>query len=290
MKNDLVKTFGQIFDNDITVFRDQLLEIPNHLDNREDAERWVKQLRFLDISGVPDLQKEHIEREQHPRQAALSSQRTIVERPHFRIPVTRRKHDDGEVRYVAVSWRWMSPRDLKSSGSAMRPTFNYLVQRPGAEPHKSDFPDQHMERAIRFAQSTDITNLWIDNECIYQRKDDKRSYRNDKERGVQTMDVVYGESSASVGLLTTSLIHQHEIETLSNLLRRSIFVDPKGTYSPRLRPEVDVQKTQLLILKVLSDTRWSRGWIFLEDHLASAVMTLLIPHDESLHKVLPCSA
>jgi hypothetical protein len=147
--------------------------------------------------------------------------------------------------------------------------------------HKSDFPDQHMERVIRFAQSIDIMKLWIDTECIYQRKEDGPE---DKDQGVQIMDVVYGDSAASVGLLTTPLTHQHELDTLSSLLYRSVFIDAKDEDRPRLRPSADVQTIQMLILKILSDSRWSRGWIFQEDHLASTVMTILVPHHEELDK------
>jgi hypothetical protein len=272
MRNDLNETFGQIFNNDITSFREQLLAIQDHVSDRKAAERWVEQLRFLDIADVPDLQG--------VKTKCVGFRHIVDNRQPFYIPITQRSHDDGD-EYVAVSWRWYRAQDLPSCGSAMQPTFDYFVQRPGLSPHKSDFPDQHMERVIRFAQSIGVTKLWIDTECIYQRKEDGPE---DKDQGVQIMDVVYGDSEASAGLLTTPLTHQYEIDTLSSLLCRSIFVETKNEQSPKLRPGVNVKTIQKVILKVLSDIRWSRGWIFQEDHLASAAMTLLIPHHEELDK------
>jgi hypothetical protein len=127
MKNDLNKTFGQIFNNDITTFRDQILAIQNHVNDREAAERWVEQLRFLDIVDVPDLQSLQAKRG--------GLQYTVEDRPPFVIPITQRSHDDGG-QYVAVSWRWQRPQDLPSCGSAMQPTFDYFVQRPGVNAQK----------------------------------------------------------------------------------------------------------------------------------------------------------
>ncbi|KAF1935835.1 hypothetical protein EJ02DRAFT_448412 [Clathrospora elynae] len=129
-----------------------------------------------------------------------------------------------------------------------------------------------MDRVIRFAQSINVTKLWIDKECIYQRKGDERCWPVDKERGVQIMDVVYGDSTAS------------EVDTLSSLLHGSLFVNPKDKESPEMRPGVNIIEVQMLILRILSDPRFSRGWIFQEDHLASTVMTLLIPCNEKLVK------
>ncbi|EOA91458.1 uncharacterized protein SETTUDRAFT_152556 [Exserohilum turcica Et28A] len=138
-----------------------------------------------------------------------------------------------------------------------------------------------MDRVVRFAQSVNITRLWVDRECIYQRPEDELE---DKELGVQIMDVVYGDSAYSVGLLTVELLDQHEIDLLSDLLARSLFTDPRDTDTPQLQPGVDVTAVQILILRILSDSRWSRGWIFQEDHLASERMVLLVPCNEQLNK------
>lgn len=141
-----------------------------------------------------------------------------------------------------------------------------------------------------FAQERKITKLWIDKECIYQRKEDMALYPKDKDLGVQIMDVVYGYSTASVGLLTTPLVTQDEIDILDSLVTKTIFsmADEADTDDPQFSLDfsgeaVDVREVQMLILKILSDERWSRGWIFQEDHLASSDMTLLIPYDYSLH-------
>ncbi|KAI4617750.1 hypothetical protein J4E83_006082 [Alternaria metachromatica] len=278
MKNDLHQTFGDIFNGDPSAFCKQLLEVQHFESDRSEAEEWVANLRFLDISGVPDLQAE--KQKQDRRYASAKTRDHFHERkiPSCEVPITKREEDDEDA-YIAVSWRWAV---LKHEPET--PVFDYRIRRPGAKPHKSDFPDGYMDRVIQFAQSVNVSKVWIDKECIYQRAGDERKWPKDKELGVQIMDVVYGDSKVSVGLLTVKLTRQHEVDLLSELLQGRIFVDPRNRENPKLRPEVNVLAVQRLIQRILSDPRWDRGWIFQEDHLASNRMTLLIPCGASIRK------
>lgn len=283
MKNDLHKTFGQIFDDDIEAFRSQLIRVQAHQANRKEAEEWVERLRFLDISKVPRLNNEY--RPQVSRSVEFDSDEQALE-PWY-IPITEQSCDNGRIPYIAVSWRWGAQRAWDKD---WKPLYDYRIQRPNAAAHKSEFPDEYLERVIMFAQEKKITKLWIDKECIYQRKDDKTLYPNDRDLGVQIMDVVYGFCTASVGLLTTPLVTQEEVHILDSLVTKTMFsmADETDTDDPQFSVQFSVQKVdtkavQMLILKILSDQRWSRGWIFQEDHLASSDMTLLIPYEYSLH-------
>lgn len=258
MENDLTRTFGEIFANDIGKFRQQLCDIQKHQADRKKSEKWVERLRFLDISRMGQSKKRII------------------------VPITSRGKDDGSSDYVAVSWRWIDHKQVATNGCTVET--DYWIKRPDEKPHKSDFPDWYMERVILFAQSRDITKIWVGIECIYQKEGEKAKYENDKELGVQIMDIVYGESAASVGLLTTIFTRQKEIDFLAALLRRSIFVKAEEKEEPELKPAVSRGELLKVIEKVLSDPRWSRGWIFQEDHLASAKMTLLLPHCKHLKK------
>lgn len=284
MKYDLDRTFGQIFKNDVSALRSQLIDIQHHQDDRRAAERWrEKGLRFIDISGVPKLKQ----RDSSRRVLYKNKTRCMYSgaKPLQVLPLSQQSDDDGTVGYVAVSWRWTEgDNQLPPWGCDVRESFDYQIQRPGEEPYKSEFPNHYLERVILFAQSQKIDKIWIDKECIYQRQGDKISYPNDFDLGMQIMDAVYGESSCAVGLLTTSLMHQHEVNTLDELLSQSIFVKPIDTEAPRYKPglHAKLMEVQLLILRILSDDRWSRGWIFQEDHLASERMTLLIPYSEGI--------
>jgi hypothetical protein len=275
MKNDLHKTFGEIFNGDIAAFRKQLLEIQHIQADRKKAEDWVSHLRFLDISGVPNLLDAEVSRFVSYEPPADPCQDAEIA-PH-EIPVTKREDDDGEVEYIAVSWRWIG-RYPQTLHNTVRPSvFHYRIKRPGAQAHDSSFPDDFMDRVVRFAQSINVFKIWVDVECIYQRPEDERTFPEDKEHGVQIMDVVYGDSTCSLGLLTVELVSEEKIDLLSHLLSGRLFVDSKDKSYTVLRHQVDVKEVQMLILHILSDPRWSRGWIFQEDHLASDRMILLIP-------------
>lgn len=283
MKYDLDLTFGEIFNDDPEAFLDQLIDIQKHQARRERSEQWVERLRFIDISNVPDLASYKDARGRTYTRGCDWIH--IGYKEPLALPLTERKDDDGVVPYVAVSWRWTNGKRLPQWGCDTRESFNYQIQRPGEEPYKSKFPDHYLERVILFAQSEGIDKLWIDRECIFQRPGDDP---DDKNLGVQIMDVIYGESEFSVGLLTTSLIYQHEIDMLAELLSRAIFQKPDDTDDPKYKRdpnmEMKILQIQTLILRLLSDSRWSRGWIFQEDHLASDRMTLLIPHTTNLEK------
>ncbi|ENI03963.1 hypothetical protein COCC4DRAFT_82142 [Bipolaris maydis ATCC 48331] len=283
MKNDLHKTFGEIFNNDIDAFRNQLLEIQEYQCDRRESEKWAENLRFLDISKVPDLQTERLKQERLYSQSEEKD--PLFERipPSYDVPITKREDDNGD-RYIAVSYKWPQARPKSVSSTMNPPVFRYQIKRPGKTSHKSGFPDHYMDRVVRYAQSVKITRLWVDIECIYQRPEDKRTSPKDQELGVQVMDMVYGDSTHSVGILTVEIQDQREIDMLSNLLSKSLFVDAEDEENLKLRPEVDVTAVQMLILHILSDPRWSRGWIFQEDHLASQKMVLLIPYNLRLDK------
>jgi hypothetical protein len=292
---DLELTFGEIFKNDFGAFFKQLLDIQKFRQNREDSEKWVANLRFLDVSGVPPLQSLnvsdvppfHQSEEERPTKRRRTDSGPGINptssggsKPLTNIPVIQKEL--GKDQYVAVSWRW--PEGKKAPlpyGYTEKTSFAYQIQRHGQEPHKSEFPDHYLERVIRYAQSVKVPNIWIDMESIFQREsDDPR----DRELGVQIMDVVYGFSSHPVALLTTTLICQDEIDTLCDLISRRMFLEPTDTTSPQLEPSVKQLEVQMLILRILSDPRWSRGWIFQEDHISSYKMYLLIPYREHLKK------
>ncbi|KAI4921317.1 hypothetical protein J4E85_008662 [Alternaria conjuncta] len=284
MKNDIHKTFGEIFDGDITAFRKQLLEIQHIQADRKKAEDWVSKLRFLDISKVPNLLDE--EAQQYVSYEPPDDPWVDPEIPSHEIPVTEREDDDSEVEYIAVSWKWEERHHNHLDDAIKPPVFDYQIKRPGAPAHKSSFPGRYMDRVIRFAQSKSISSskLWIDKECIYQRREDEHIFPEDKEHGVQIMDVVYGDSTLSVGLLTVELAHEHEVDLLSELLQGEIFAKRNYQSLPKLLPGVDERAVQMIILRILSDPRWSRGWIFQEDHLASHRMILLIPCRRGIRK------
>lgn len=278
MKHDLDLTFGEIFNNDPKAFLDQLIDIQKHKANRRKAEKWVDRLRLIDISQVPKL--EDVSSGKTVLYEGDSQWTTGRPKDQLVLPLVERPDDDDDEPYIAVSWRWTKGKQPPQWGCNIRESFDYMIQRPGREAHKSQFPDHYFDRVIMYAQSQSIDRLWIDKECIHQEDDEDRSL------GVQIMDAVYEGSDLSIGLLTTPLMHQHEIDLLADLLSGMIFEVDNDTETPKYwasTTEAEILKVQTLILRILSDARWSRGWIFQEDHLSSDRMRLMIPHSDGLN-------
>jgi len=287
MKNDLHKTFGEIFNDDIAALRNQFIEIQQYKTIRDESLAWARKLRFLDISNVPDLTQLSEERDVWSHKYNEQGRRieTRAERPKLTIPIVEEDEDDDEPpKYLAVSWKWIGRGETIPYGCDYTQAFRYYIERPDSTTaHVSSFPDRYLDRVIRVAQSHGITKIWVDTECIYQREEDKATHPRDKELGVQVMDLVYEDATLAVGLLTTGLMHQEEVDILASLLSGAVFVGGE-TKSVTLQPDVNLIKVQMIIMRILSDPRWSRAWIFQEDHLASYHMKLLIPHSEHIDR------
>jgi hypothetical protein len=264
MKDDLHRTFGEIFNHDITAFQNQLVEVQHYRSDREEPLQWFRRLRFLDISGVPDLVQLGKERNvwsmRYDKDGGAVD--TANKRPVLIIPIVEEEADAdlGSQAYLAVSWKWTGHNEQPAFGCDQRESYEYHIQRPEEPSRMSSFPDGYMDRVIQVAQIHSLTRIWIDRECIYQREGDDKKYPRDQELGVQVMDLVYKSARKSVGLLTTSLMHQDEVDLLAYLLSGNMFNSDKTEY-PRLKASVNIAKVQMLILRILSDPRWSRAWV-----------------------------
>ena len=140
------------------------------------------------------------------------------------------------------------------------PLTNITFRDPG---NRSTVPDLYLDRAIAFAQAHETGLIWIDKECIYQEE-------RDREVGIQAMDLVYGESKLSLGLLLATVETQWQFNCLSKLLSKDVFVkNPKvDKFKPKIK-ESDIHGIVEVLQIILSDERWKRSWIFQEDHCAS---------------------
>ena len=135
-------------------------------------------------------------------------------------------------------------------------------------------------RAIRYARAHDAELIWVDQECIDQ--DDSQ----DKETGIQSMDIVYSRSAFPLALLSVQIQTTEEL----NLLEELFHGDPfrfDSHQSPHFRQGVSISKINKLhglIARITSDRWWGRAWTFQEDYKASGRMCLLLPHGVSVSK------
>ena len=273
MDDDTGRTLSEIHDTSFSRLEKQLLEIQKYTLSRSKAEAWAERLRFLDISGVSSEDEEP--RRKRRRVAGPDETRRLGNHHAKVIPLTRRLSTNGRSPYVAISWRWNGDELPGQDG----PTSRYLIRGAKEQPHVSEVPDVYFDRAIRFARAKDIKFLWIDKECIYQKDEE------DQSTGIQAMDLVYRDSELSLGLLNKIVHSQEQLDGLNDLLSHKVF--EAYAEKPRLRDWVSRKRVSRIfdVLRfIISDERWSRTWIFQEDHCASHNMELMIPYALSLRK------
>jgi hypothetical protein len=258
-KSDTRVTLSQIHGGNPSKLVNQLLDLQKLTASREKARKWVSQLRFLSLTGMRE------DNEPARKRCRVTGDSETPRVPVRRVPLTRRHEDNGREPYIAVSWRWEHPLNQSTAD------YEYHIQRPGKYPHRSTVPGLCLDRAIAFAQAHRINLIWIDKECIYQEEEQDRNV------GIQAMDLVYGESKLSLGLLLATVETQWQFDCLSKLLSEDIFV--KNSEVDKFKPEImesDIHGIVEVLQIILFDERWKRSWIFQEDHCASRRMMLLV--------------
>ncbi len=148
-------------------------------------------------------------------------------------------------------------------------------------PAKSRVRDVVLDRALAYARYVRCENIWVDKECIDQ--DDEAA----KDRLVQSMDLVYGQSRRTVALLSRRVETAEDLALLAGLLHGS-FVRSGGSargYELVLAPDRAAAAAAVLRLLdfLTSDPWWTRAWTFQEDYKSSSHMTLLVGHAAALH-------
>ncbi|KAK4163933.1 hypothetical protein QBC43DRAFT_335053 [Cladorrhinum sp. PSN259] len=256
MQNDTHLRLGQLYDTCLALLDDIAAVEKLCTTNREVSDRWARNLRFL---CVP-LEEE----------VAADDQ----------IPVVLRLSEPGEFpqadNYVAVSYCW--------NGTAQpphpeRPGIIVILTRDG---QRSPFaPHSVLWRALKFAQTHGIQLIWIDQECIIQHDTE------DQFLGINSMDLVYANSRYPLGILTCPVETQAALSLLAEICH--------GQHTPRGRAEIfqhvlsvirnhGVNYTISVLGSLMTDSWFTRTWIFQEWGISKDRMIQLIPHHPHLQK------
>ncbi|EXJ73940.1 uncharacterized protein A1O5_02234 [Cladophialophora psammophila CBS 110553] len=202
-----------------------------------------------------------------PTQQALKS----PDRTLFKVTLPE---DDGK--FAAVSYAWKpSPYESDTAGG-----YRIMPEHSG-RPKISEVRDVILDRVIRYTVSGNIPAFWIDQECINQ-KDEKA-----KIAAMQSMDMIYRRSQYPVGVLSTPVRYQREINCLLELLNGELVIQQWSLHGPKLAAEVNVEQARDMLdvlFRIMCDPWWDRRWIFQEEYCAMDRMRLLIPHTLGLRK------
>jgi hypothetical protein len=181
-----------------------------------------------------------------------------------------------EQHYVALSYTWdTSDQENPRKGK-------YKVEnRDESQIFPSPVRDCIFDRVFSFMRARGLGLLWIDRHCVKQKVCNNNgicAHRRckEKQRAVESMDLVYHLSKHPVALLGKPIEWEDEMDILFKILDGQLL----KRFSETSHQEI-LQALRLLS-RITKDRWWTRAWTFQENYRAGVHMTLLIPHPQFL--------
>jgi len=244
--------------------RTAMVEIAQHkIEGREAAEHWSNHLRFLAADTTSRPIETHVvdSDESDSEDCACVLYPSISLRKDERQLMVTDPTDLAEcTHYLAVSYCCSSSAEAEYRG------LPYTVRRKGIVGPPA-CPSDLLRRVINFARECGLDYFWIDQECIEQDDPD------DKDVGIQAMDLVYQMAEQSVAVLEVKINQQRHLNALGLLQ----VCDGVEDLTP-----TDLQDLIEALEIVLSDRWFERTWCLQESTSAARKMALLIRRDPSL--------
>lgn len=285
---DIDKSFGEIHPDEAT-FKQQLEALSKLTRQSHELRKWAKNLRFITshpdsrISGqdqgpdkplhtAPQTVFHGKDDEGNPRSEIIGGSaqpcgfnawsRYPIDSQDRKLLVTGREAAPSCTHYVAVSYCGPQPDDSQPSPL---PAYQLFA---GTDQKSNDCRNEVLERSTKFAGSLELSAVWIDQQCINQED------REDKESGIQSMDLVYEIAQVSVGLLSLTIEEQLFLDFLD--------VDRFNSFQFESREQL----TDLLrFVRWLDNERWfTRAWCMQESWSAGPKMLLMFKHASGLDK------
>lgn len=191
----------------------------------------------------------------------------------------RERRFDALVRsdYVAVSWTWEVSKDFEDHTAG-----GHLVEDADGQLQQSQVRDRIFDRIRRYvdAQEDGLKYVWLDRHCICQEPGEE------KNRGMQAMDLVYGHSDHPIALLARPIASREELDLLADIVRGNLVCkrssDDFTLMTPTALSPGKLSGALELLDAITSDLWWNRAWTFQENYRSEAKMKLLIPHPREL--------
>ncbi|RKL10765.1 hypothetical protein BFJ70_g16488 [Fusarium oxysporum] len=175
--------------------------------------------------------------------------------------------------YVALSYTWdNSDHENPENGK-------YKVQTRDRHPRFLSSPVRNcvFDRVFLFMRAKGLHRLWIDRHCVKQRTCNTKGICphnrcKEKQRAIETMDLVYSLSKHPVALLGRPIEWEHELDLLYRILTGKLVKELKKTKHD------EVLQALSLLSRITKGRWWTRAWTFQEDYRGRPDMTLLIRH------------
>lgn len=133
---------------------------------------------------------------------------------------------------------------------------------------------------VKYDEESEGLPFWIDKLGI-----DQLEGSDEMEIAIQSMDLIYKQSTLSLGLLFVRIDSKEQIERLHDLMSGICVTESQNDqgkieYSLAISLEKAREVLDVLDL-VIKDTWWERAWIFQEEYLSGLRMRLLIRSSQS---------
>lgn len=263
MRLDTSIPLGQCYSSNEEI-RAAMVEIAQHkVDGREAAIHWSDHLRFL----AADTTSRPFEPQVVNSDESDTEDCTCVSYPSISLNKNERQlmvTDPADLaectHYLAVSYCCSSSAEAEYRGPP------YFVRRKGIVGVPA-CPSDLLRRVINFARECGLDYLWVDQECIEQDDPD------DKDVGIQAMDLVYQMAEQSVAVLEVQINEQRHLDALGLLQ----VCDGEEDLAP-----AELQDMIEALEIILSDHWFERTWCLQESTSAARKMALLIRRAPSL--------
>ena len=168
---------------------------------------------------------------------------SCVECSHFPEFPTREKPKNFAVAYgmqcgdfIAISYCW--PKVAMGNPAHYVRTYRVRARDRNGKwiERLNNAPDDVIDRAVEVARSLGIKMIWIDQECLPQHD------CQEKETGIQVMDMIYQRAHLTIGLLASVPYHQSHLNAAASVLFWSTNDENElVTEPPNQSPEVIAQ-------------------------------------------------
>lgn len=168
--------------------------------------------------------------------------------------------DDICTHYLAVSYCW-PPQKMDDQKNVVETPRTYRVRDLDGSVRANRALDDVLDRAVDVANSFGLRMIWIDQECLPQPPQDSiPPDKEDKELGIQAMDIIYNRAFVTCGLQDVVISSRIQLETILGLAWKS--TEQGGTPKITNYQELDIV---LDFLDKVKDDRWyTRAWVVQE--------------------------
>ncbi|PPJ54399.1 hypothetical protein CBER1_07763 [Cercospora berteroae] len=283
---DIDTPIGEGFDSPEDL-RAAIAEISKHTEGRGEQLNWANHLKLLtaDLSVEASAEESASDRTEDDSEDADDDDAELSEAGSVApsddeeddcscndANVRNFSHNDRQLRlttesetpdcchYIAVSDCWTSTGRAPHAGEPFTLHTNHDPPRPPS------CPSSLLDRVIQTASGKQVSLIWIDQECIDQ------SDPQDKNVGIQSMNLVYQRASYGLAVLEATITDQRHLTALSELLENNVEMDDREM----IRDVCEALKI------VMSDQWFERAWYLQESVSGNRQMRLVVRCSEDL--------